>query len=86
MDSATSEEQPFKLESEPENLFDMSISRPLFNRMHVDAMRSTLQTMHTNLDPALYLSTRPNIGHERHRKTGVKWLAACGLETARKRF
>jgi DNA-binding transcriptional MocR family regulator len=81
MDSATSEEQPFKLESEPENLFDMSISRPLFNRMHVDAMRSTLQTMHTNLDPALYLSTRPNIGHEKHRKTGVKWLATCGLET-----
>lgn len=81
IDHGKTDDQPFKLESEPENLFDMSISRPLFNRRHVDAMQSTLKTMHASLDPALYLSTRPNAGHEAHRKTGVKWLLHCGLET-----
>lgn len=74
-------DQPFKLEAEPKNLFDMSISRPLFNHLHVDAMQSTLQTLPADLDPALYLSTRPNVGHEAHRKTGVRWLSLCGVET-----
>ncbi len=80
VDTGKSDDQPFKLESEPKNLFDMSISRPLFNRMHVDAMQSTLKEMQVDLDPALYLSTRPNVGHETHRKTGVNWLSHCGLE------
>ncbi len=74
-------DQPFNFESEPENLFDMSISRPLFNSQHVDAMHSTLNDMQAKLDPALYLSTRPNLGHESHRKAGVKWLSYCGLQT-----
>jgi DNA-binding transcriptional MocR family regulator len=81
-DTGLSGNQPFKLESEPENLFDMSISRPLFNRQHVDAMQATLQKLQTDLDPAIYLSTRPNAGHETHRKTGTKWLSHCGLETS----
>ena len=81
VDTGKSDDQPFKLESEPNNLFDLSISRPLFNRLHVDVMQSTLKDMQTELNPALYLSTRPNVGHEAHRKTGVKWLSHCGLET-----
>ncbi len=81
IDRGGSGDQPFKLESEPETLFDMSISRPLFNSQHVDAMHSTLKDMQIKLDPALYLSTRPNLGHESHRKTGVKWLSYCGLQT-----
>ncbi|WP_282022051.1 PLP-dependent aminotransferase family protein [Ruegeria faecimaris] len=81
VDTDKTDGQPFKLESEPRNLFDMSISRPLFNGLHVEAMQSTLRTLHAGLDPAIYLSTRPNVGHETHRKTGVKWLSHCGLET-----
>jgi DNA-binding transcriptional MocR family regulator len=81
VDTAMSGDQPFRLESEPENLFDMSISRPLFSRLHVDAMEATWQTLQSGLDPALYLSTRPNAGHKTHRKTGTKWLSLCGLET-----
>nr|WP_245813935.1 PLP-dependent aminotransferase family protein [Boseongicola aestuarii] len=81
IDTAKSGEQPFKLESEPRNLLDMSISRPLFNRLHIDAMHSTLKAMQHELDPVLYLSTRPNAGHKTHRKTGVKWLSHCGLQT-----
>ncbi|SLN61834.1 putative HTH-type transcriptional regulator YjiR [Roseovarius albus] len=80
IDAASSDDQPFKLESEPDNQFDMSISRPLFNRQHVDAMHAALKDMQSNLNPALYLSTRPNLGHETHRKTGVKWLSHCGLQ------
>ena len=82
VETGKSDDQPFKLESEPTNLFDMSISRPLFNRLHVDAMQSTLKDMQIELDPALYLSTRPNVGHETHRNIGVKWLSHCGLETS----
>ena len=81
VDPSVSQDQPFKLQSEPDNLFDMSISRPLFDRQHVDAFHSTLSDLQTSLDPALLLSTRPNIGHERHRKIGVNWLSLCGLET-----
>lgn len=81
IDAGKSNDQPFKLESEPETHFDMSISRPLFNRLHVDAMQATLKQLHDGLDPGLYLSTRPNVGHDRHRKIGVTWLSHCGLET-----
>lgn len=81
IDAGKSNDQPFKLESEPETLFDMSISRPLFSRLHVDAMQATLKQLHDNLDPGLYLSTRPNAGHDRHRKIGATWLSHCGLET-----
>jgi DNA-binding transcriptional MocR family regulator len=80
-DTGKSDDQPFKLESEPDNLFDMSMSRPMFSQLHVEAMQSMLKTIHVAFDPALYLATRPNVGHESHRKTGVKWLARCGVET-----
>ncbi|WP_278921914.1 MULTISPECIES: PLP-dependent aminotransferase family protein [Pseudophaeobacter] len=82
VDPGKPDHQPFKPEVDSQNLFDMSISHPLFNRLHVDAMQSTLKSMQADLDPALYLSSRPNIGHETHRKTGVKWLSHCGLETS----
>jgi DNA-binding transcriptional MocR family regulator len=81
VDPNRSNDQPFKLKSERRDGFDLSISRPVFSNIHVDRFQKALAEIHNNLDPSVYLSCRPNIGHEAHRVAGVKWLAACGIET-----
>ena len=80
VDPNRSNDQPFKLKSEGRDGFDLSISRPVFSNIHVDRFQKLLAEIPNDLDPSVYLSCRPNIGHEAHRVTGVKWLAACGIE------
>jgi DNA-binding transcriptional MocR family regulator len=80
LDQDTQNDQPFQLESEANNGFDMSISRPIFSQLHVDKFQRLLTQIPKNLDPAIFLSCRPNIGHSQHRKAGVKWLDLCGLK------
>lgn len=81
LDPNLTNNQPFKLKSEKRDGFDLSISRPAFNKLHVDRFQQALAALPNELDPSIYLSCRPNIGHEQHRIAGVKWLSVCGVET-----
>ncbi len=73
------EDQPYPVEPEPEELFDMSICRPAYSRIHVDRMQGLLAELPGTLETKIYLSCRPNVGFEEHRRAGVRWLAHCGL-------
>lgn len=81
VDRAKHERQPYKLEAEPEGLFDLSISRPAFSEIHAERMLDLLVKLPGDLNSQMFLSCRPNIGFEEHRVAGVKWLSLCGLET-----
>lgn len=72
---------PFKLKSERRDGFDLAISRPVFSKLHVDRFKQALTALPNDVDPSMYLSCRPNIGHEQHRSAGGNWLSACGVET-----
>lgn len=80
LDQDTLNDQPFRLESETNNGFDLSISRPVFSQLHVDRFQQLLTQIPKDLDPAIFLSCRPNIGREDHRAAGAKWLSFCGLK------
>ena len=79
LDQDTPNDQPFRLESEANDGFDLSISRPVFGQLHVDKFQQLLTQVHKDLDPAVFLSCRPNVGRGTHRKAGAKWLELCGL-------
>jgi DNA-binding transcriptional MocR family regulator len=81
-DHRSPEHQPYNLEPESKNLFDLSISRPAYSKLHVDRMHSLLTELPRDLNSQVFLSCRPNIGFESHRRAGTKWLSLCGL-TAR---
>ncbi len=80
-DHKRQEMQPYNLESEPKNLFDLSISRPAYSRLHVERMQTILSELPRDLNSQMVLSCRPNIGFESHRAAGTKWLSLCGLNT-----
>ncbi|AML52896.1 PLP-dependent aminotransferase family protein [Falsihalocynthiibacter arcticus] len=82
LDPNVTQDQPFKLKSEGRNGFDLSISRPMFSKLHVDRFQKAIIQLPNELDPSIFLSCRPNVGHDAHRKTGVKWLSICGVDTS----
>lgn len=78
--------QPFQSGSQRQDGFDLSIARPAFSQQHVELFQETLRNLHKDLDPACFMSCRPNVGHDAHRKTGSEWLRFCGLETPAERI
>lgn len=86
LDPNAHNDQPFKLRSEGSDRFDLSISRPVFSKLHVDRFQEALVRLPNELDPSMFLSCRPNVGHERHREAGVRWLDICGVKAAADRI
>lgn len=82
VDPDVSNAQPFSLHTEDQDGFDLSISRPVFSTLHVDRFQQALTRLPVDLDPSMFLSCRPNVGHRSHREAGVTWLSACGLDTS----
>ncbi|USG62428.1 PLP-dependent aminotransferase family protein [Sneathiella marina] len=80
-DTKKPERQPYILEPEQKNMFDLSISRPAYSKLHVDRMQKLLSELPGDLNSQMFLSCRPNIGFETHRIAGTKWLSLCGLNT-----
>ncbi|MDC0659404.1 PLP-dependent aminotransferase family protein [Leisingera sp. SS27] len=77
---------PYRLQPETGSGYDLSISRPLFAPLHAERFQQALQQLPDGLDPACYLSTRPNAGHQAHREAGAEWLRVCGLEVPAERI
>ncbi|WP_254443362.1 PLP-dependent aminotransferase family protein [Ruegeria arenilitoris] len=86
LDPEAANDQPFKLSSERNDEFDLSISRPTFSHEHVERFQQALKELPNGLDPSYFLSCRPNAGHDAHRAAGVKWLEHCGLEASPERI
>lgn len=86
LDPDTANDQPFKLSSDRDGGFDLSISRPTFSHEHVERFQQALKDLPEGLDPSYFLSCRPNAGHDAHRAAGVKWLSHCGLDATAERI
>lgn len=63
-------------------LIDLSILKPVCERLHLDRMREAFGWLSENLPSSSALSFRPNMVFPRHRAVGVEWLARCGVETS----
>tara|TARA_R100000005_G_scaffold96391_1_gene82868 strand:+ start:1727 stop:3118 length:1392 start_codon:yes stop_codon:yes gene_type:complete len=74
--------QPYLMERTDQGVIDLSIARPLYDTLHASRMRRVLEGLTADIDMNVYLACRPNVGLEKHRQAGVKWLARCGLEVA----
>jgi DNA-binding transcriptional MocR family regulator len=81
LDPNLSSSQPFLMERDSQEIIDLSISRPLYDTLHVDLIQQSLQSLPDSLSHETYLACLPNIGLPAHREAGVQWLARCGLET-----
>lgn len=63
-------------------LIDLSILKPVTERMHVETFRSGLHWVADNLTAAAALSFRPNSVLPRHRQVASDWLRGAGIEAA----
>ncbi|HHY48979.1 MAG TPA: PLP-dependent aminotransferase family protein, partial [Alphaproteobacteria bacterium] len=63
-------------------LIDLSILKPVCERLHLDRMREAFGWLSETLPSSSALSFRPNMVFPRHRAVGVEWLARCGVETS----
>ena len=81
LDATQPSHQPFLMERDDRGMIDLSISRPLYDTIHVEKMQEALARLPEGLSHETYLACRPNVGLLPHRQWGVKWLARCGLET-----
>ncbi len=86
LDPAQASRQPFLMERRDQELIDLSISRPAYDLLHVEAMERSLAALPKELDYATYLACRPNVGLSQHRRTGRSWLQRCGLEVDEERI
>lgn len=80
LDPNLSSSQPYLMERGDGEIIDLSISRPLFNSVHIETMESALKSLPDALDHDTYLACRPNVGLRKHREAGAIWLAGCHLE------
>jgi len=81
LDRTAASRQPFRMERDNAEVTDLSISRPVYDAIHVVRMHEALNELTRDLDHDTYLACRPNVGLDSHRRAGVDWLARCGLET-----
>lgn len=81
LEPARASSLPYLLERGDQDIIDLSISRPLFDAVHVARMERALAELPVELNHDTYLACRPNVGLMTHRERGVKWLARLGLET-----
>jgi len=79
---AGAENAPPYLSERPGELIDLSILKPVTERMHVDRFREGLHWVADNLTAAAALSFRPNSVLPRHRQVAVDWLRRGGIDTA----
>lgn len=82
LDPALSTQQPFRTERDEQGVIDLSITRSVYDSVHVQRMEEALGQLPASLDPESYLACRPNAGLEGHRRMGVQWLRRCGLEAS----
>ncbi|MDQ7776899.1 MAG: PLP-dependent aminotransferase family protein [Paracoccus aminovorans] len=76
-----SENTPYLSERQGE-LIDLSILKPVTERMHVETFRAGLHWVADNLTAAAALSFRPNSVLPRHRRVAADWLRRSGIEAA----
>ncbi|WP_311761595.1 MocR-like ectoine utilization transcription factor EhuR [Paracoccus broussonetiae] len=79
---AGAENSPPYLAERPGELIDLSILKPVTDRMHVERFREGLHWIADNLTGAAALSFRPNSVLPRHRQIAADWLRRGGIDTA----
>ncbi|MEJ8474407.1 PLP-dependent aminotransferase family protein [Roseibium algae] len=73
---------PFLPESQYGAIVDCSMLKPVFEALHLDAMRDGLAKMSLDLPASAASSFRPSRALGTYGNTSRKWLARCGLETS----
>ena len=74
-----SEPAPPYLPERPGEVIDLSILKPVSEKMHLDRLKQALGWLSENLPASSALSFRPNMVFPRHRAVAVEWLKRCGL-------
>ncbi|MBU0583214.1 MAG: PLP-dependent aminotransferase family protein [Alphaproteobacteria bacterium] len=77
-----SEPAPPYLPERPGEVIDLSILKPVSEKMHLDRLKKALGWLSENLPASSALSFRPNMVFPRHRAVAVEWLKRCGLTVA----
>ena len=72
---------PYLTERGDSGIIDLSISRPMFDALHVERMEQSLAELPVGLNHDTYLACRPNVGLMAHRERGSQWLDRLGLVT-----
>ena len=74
-----SEPAPPYLPERPGEVIDLSILKPVSEKMHLDRLKKALGWLSENLPASSALSFRPNMVFPRHKAVAVEWLKRCGL-------
>lgn len=72
-------EASFIMDRRSERLIDLSINRPIYDRIHTDRVRSTLVDLGERGDVSSMLLCRPIAGLDQHRQAGAMWLRRRGV-------
>ncbi len=73
---------PFIPEGRRAGLIDLSILKPVGDRLHVERMKAALSELRETLPPAALFSFRPSVAQRRHREVALDWLRKCGVEAS----
>lgn len=76
------ENAPPYLAERPGGLVDLSILKPVTERMHIETFREGLHWVAANLTGPAALSFRPNSVLPQHRQIAAEWLRRAGIDTA----
>lgn len=80
--AGTTESAPPYLAERSKELIDLSILKPVSDRMHTELMRGGLHWVADNMGAASALSFRPSSVLPRHRAVASDWLRRGGIEAA----
>lgn len=73
-------EPRFIMDRRSDDLIDLSINRPVYDRIHVERARAGLAALAAESDLASMVVCRPIAGLEAHRNAGAAWLRTRGLD------
>lgn len=74
------EKPPFLPDSQHGEIIDCSMLNPVFERLHVDAMRDALVGLSADIPTSVLSSFRPSVALNRYTDPSLAWLRMCGLQ------
>lgn len=72
---------PFLPDSQHGEIIDCSLLKPVFERLHHDAMRDALASLSADIPTSVLSSFRPSVALSRYTDASLVWLRMCGLRT-----
>lgn len=84
--AATELEPRYMMDRRSDSLIDLSINRPVYDRIHAERIRAAFAQMADAADLSAMLACRPIAGLDAHRAAGAAWLRRRGIEVGPERI